>query len=474
MGLNYQTKRLSDFRSEKSLRCDYKYASSFNMNYQEFYSYKDLFDFVPYKKIELSQLDSFQYAEISNINKLGEVEPITLSFSNRQEENESLFKKIEKGDVIKPISGDILISKIRPYLNKNILIENENIYFTKAFIHIRPKINSELFYILLRTLFFNQLNEVSRQGKGYPTLKEDDLKTIRFPKSIIDKTLSLEDKLLSRIRPLKNEITQLKNSKISTPDIINQVFSEEFCFNWQEFNYLKAKNIFKLKSTNFSNNIDCRMGVRFHNLAGEYLQSFLSKICNKKIKDFLAEPIALGASISPNDYDEDGESYYIAMSNIKTWAFDDEDCKKVSNSYLQRNQNKMVQKNDILLARSGEGTIGKVALIESGEINAVFSDFTQRIRLNGFNPLCAYYYFRSDFFQYLIYIHKKGLGNNTNIFPNQIQELPMPNWNKEKQAEVVKKIKVELEKQQVIDLQIEEKQKEISNLIELAIKKSNT
>jgi len=92
MGLNYQTKRLSDFRSEKSLRCDYKYVSSFKMNYQEFYSYKDLFDFVSYKKIELSQLDSFQYAEISNVNKLGEVEPITLSFSNRQEENESLFK----------------------------------------------------------------------------------------------------------------------------------------------------------------------------------------------------------------------------------------------------------------------------------------------------------------------------------------------------------------------------------------------
>lgn len=471
MGLNYQTKRLSDFRSEKSLRCDYKYASSFNMNYQEFYSYKDLFDFVSYKKIELSQLDSFQYAEISNVNKLGEVEPITLSFSNRQEENESLFKKIEKGDIIKPISGDVLISKIRPYLNKNILIENENIYFTKAFIHIRPKINSELFYILLRTIFFNQLNEVSRQGKGYPTLKEDDLKTIRFPKHIIDKILSLENELLSRIIPLKNEITKLKNSKISMLDIINQVFSEEFCFNWHEFEYLKAKNIFKSKLTNFSNNIDCRMGVRFHNLAGEYLQSFLSKISNKKIKDFLAEPIVLGTSVSPSDYDENGEYYYIAMSNIKTWAFDDEDCKKVTDTYSQNNQNKTLQKNDILLARSGEGTIGKVALIDVDEINAIFADFTQRIRLTGFNPLCAYYYFRSDFFQYLIYIHKKGLGNNTNIFPSQIQELPMPNWNKEKQSEVVKKIKVELEKQQLIELQIEEKQKEISKLIELAIKR---
>ncbi|WP_207551839.1 hypothetical protein [Rodentibacter trehalosifermentans] len=468
MGLDYQIKRLSSFCSEKSLRCDYKYASSFEVSYKECYSYKDLFDFISYKKIELAQLDSFQYSEISNVNKLGEVEPITLSFSNRQEENESLFKKIEKGDVIKPISGDILISKIRPYLNKNILVENGDVYFTKAFIHIRPKINSELFYILLRTIFFNQLNAVSRQGKGYPTLKEDDLKTIRFPKDIIDKILSLENELLSKIRPLKNEIAQLKNSKISMLDIINQVFSEEFCFNWYEFEHLKAKNIFKSKLTNFSNNIDCRMGVRFHNLAGEYLQSFLSRISNKKIKDFIAEPIVLGASISPNDYDENGEYYYISMAAVKNYYFESEDAQTVSISYAKNNDNKTVSKDDIIMTRSGVA-IGKFALIDEN-IDGIFSDFTMRIRLKNFNPLLAYYYFRSEFFQYLIYTYKKGL-QNQNIFPSQIQELPMPNWNKEKQSEVIKKITVELEKQQLIELQIEEKQKEIGNLIELAIKK---
>lgn len=469
MGLNYQIKKLSDFRSEESLRCDYKYISSFETNQQDFYSYRDLFDFVSYEKIDITQLDSFQYAEIGNVNKMGEVEPVLLSFDDRQEENESLFKKIEKGDIIQLIYGDILISKIRPYLNKNVLIENENIYFTKAFIHIRPKINSELFYFLLRTVFSKQLNAVSRQGKGYPTLKEDDLKTIRFPKRIIDKILFSEKELLSKITTLKSEITQLKDSKTPTLDIINQVFGEEFGFDWQEFEHLKSQKVFTLKLSDFANNLDCRMGVRFHNLAGGYLHSFLSKMSDKKIKDFLAEPIVLGTSVSPSDYDENGEYYYIAMSNIKTWAFDDEDCKKVSDNYSQNNQNKMVQKNDILLARSGEGTIGKVALIEVDEINAIFADFTQRIRLTGFDPLCAYYYFRSDFFQYLIYTHKKGLGNNTNIFPSQIQEFPMPNWNEQKQTAIVQKIKTELDKQKMIDTQITEKQHEIHQIIENSI-----
>lgn len=122
------------------------------------------------------------------------------------------------------------------------------------------------------------------------------------------------------------------------------------------------------------------------------------------------------------------------------------------------------------MARSGEGTIGKVALIEDEEINGIFADFTQRIRLTGFDPLCAYYYFRSEFFQYLVYTHKKGLGNNTNIFPSQIKEFPMPDWDETKQAEIVEAIKTQLDEQRVIDRQIEEKQKAINKIIEDAIK----
>ena len=211
------------------------------------------------------------------------------------------------------------------------------------------------------------------------------------------------------------------------------------------------------------------MGIRFHNKAGAYLQTFLESKTNKRIKDFISEPIVLGKSVSPKDYDEDGEYFYIAMSNIKTWAFDPADCKKISDEYSSSNLNKTIQKGDILLARSGEGTIGKVALIEDEEISGIFADFTQRIRLAGFDPLCAYYYFRSDFFQYLVYTHKKGLGNNTNIFPSQIKEFPMPDWDETKQAEIIEKIKLQLDKQKIIDLQIENKQQAINKIIEDAI-----
>jgi type I restriction enzyme S subunit len=212
------------------------------------------------------------------------------------------------------------------------------------------------------------------------------------------------------------------------------------------------------------------MGLKFHNLAGKYLHSFLVSKTTKKVKDFISEPIVLGKSVSPSDYDEEGEFFYIAMSNIKTYAFDPEDCKKVSHDYSNSNLKKAVQKGDILLARSGEGTIGKVALIEDENLNAIFADFTQRIRLTNYNTLFAYYYFRSEFFQYLVYTHKKGLGNNTNIFPSQIQEFPIPDWNQAKQTEIVEKIKTKIDSQKVIDKKIEQKQQEINNIIESVIK----
>jgi len=469
MGLGRNTK-LSNLSKEETLRFDVKFLDYYDEINYDYYTFKDLFDFVEYKKLDISQLDNFKYVEIGDITKLGDINPIKLSFDDRNEINEDYFKKIEKGDIIKPKKGDILLSKIRPYLNKNILIRNEDCYFTKAMIQIRPKINSKLFYYLLRIVFFELINAVSRQGKGYPTLKENDLRSIKFPKLIIDETLLNEVKLISSIEPIEEEIQKLKSQKKEHLEIINEVFSDQLKFDWEKFNTLKNKKVFSSNLLEFSNNKDTRFSYKFHNRENKYLYKFLESKTNKKVKDFISEPIVLGKSISPSLYDENGEHYYIAMSSIKNYRFDTEGCKKVGIKYFTDNENKSIQLNDILLARSGEGTIGKVALIEDEDVEGIFADFTMRIRLTNYNQLFAYYYFRSDFFQYLVYTHKKGLGNNTNIFPNQIQEFPLLDFNLDYQQILVNKIKTQIDNQKEIDKQIEEKQNEISSIIEECIK----
>lgn len=184
------------------------------------------------------------------------------------------------------------------------------------------------------------------------------------------------------------------------------------------------------------------------------------------------EPIVLGSSIFPKDYSNEENYYYISMAIIKDWNFNSENSKCVSLEYFTTNSTKTVLKNDILLARSGEGTIGKVALITDSDLKAIFCDFIMRIRLKNYNPLFAYYYFRTDYFQYLVHTHKKGLGNNTNIFPSQIQEFPMIDIPIKEQEKIANLINKELKKQEQIKNQIEENYIKIENLLTNIIKSS--
>ncbi|WP_318434732.1 restriction endonuclease subunit S [Photobacterium leiognathi] len=380
------------------------------------------------------------------------------------------FESSDKG-IIK--NGDILVCKDGALTGKCCLVKhnfpvkevmvNEHVYIVRA---NKKYLQAFLFYLLRDEFTQFQIRDLAYRKKGQPGLNTDHLKLIKVPFFDIKE----QESYLKQLENLENEMELLISSKIDPVRIINKVFGEVFDFNWIEFEHIKQERNYDSSIQGFANNIDCRMGVRFHNKAGKYLQSFLGKITTKRIKDFISEPIVLGKSVSPKDYNEEGKYFYIAMSNIKTWAFEAEGCQKVSDEYSCGNLNKTVQKGDILLARSGEGTIGKVALIEDEKINGIFADFTQRIRLTGFDALCAYYYFRSEFFQYLVYTHKKGLGNNTNIFPSQIKEFPMPDWDEKQQAEIVESIKTQLDEQKEIDRKIEEIQKTIKNIVNEAIK----
>ena len=92
-----------------------------------------------------------------------------------------------------------------------------------------------------------------------------------------------------------------------------------------------------------------------------------------------------------------------------------------------------------------------------------------RIRLKNYNPKFAYYYMRSTYFQYLVEIYKKGLGNNTNIFPIVIQEFPLPDISLEEQQKMVDAIQLEIDKQNEIKNQIAILRGKIDSIIENAI-----
>lgn len=471
------TIKLIQFSKEKSLRNDCVYhelVSGQNNSPQEYYTFNELFDVIE-KKVSYSDIEgSFKYCQIGDVGKDGIAHPVSLNFDERNLRDESYYKKIEKGDIMLVEENDILMSFLLPQ-NPNIRgkfikinKDQSDILFSTAFLRIKAKVYPQILFYCLQSVFYKNLVYTARIKKGYTgytTLNKDDLKNLRFNKKIIDTLFSKHKKLTTFIINKENAMNALNDIIQSEQSIIDTVFQHEFEFDYDKFNELRAQKFYPIKQSLFSNNPDLRFSAKYHRPAGDFVMEQLTGITNKRIKHFLSEPIVLGASVSPKNYDESGEYSYISMATIKEWRFDAESAATVNNEYALSKSTKVVQKNDIILARSGEGTIGKVAILTDYDIKGIFADFTMRIRLTDYNPIFAYYYFRSVYFQYLIEIYKKGLGNNTNIFPIVMQEFPIPNISLEEQQRIVDVIQSEINKQDDIKSQIDELRSQIDNII---------
>lgn len=473
MGVSVVKKRLSDFRSEESLRYDYKYITSLVTSSKDFYTYRNLFDFVSYEKVNIEELDNFKYAEIGNVNKLGEVEPVELSFEDRQEENESLFKKIEKGDIINPKKNDILISKIRPYLNKNVLVNSDDEYFTKAFIHIRPKINSELLHIAIRSKFITLLNAVSRQGKGYPTLKEDDIKAIRFPKKFVDALTKNEDELIKKIQPIRTEISGLKLTQQTTLDILNQVFSAFYKINLSQVQEIDKTRILTIPLSNVKNyNSGLRGSLRWNKM--QYIQNFIYSNVD------CVEPLGRYIKSTKNGWSplsvEGGEGTpVLGQEHFSSNAILKIDPSKSTEQSRNNIEDFFIKKGDFFVSRGN--TIDLVALASSVgeeiEDDIIYPDLYIKIEFDETNVNKEYLAFLFNSFIGRLYFKYVAKGKNQTMVKVSSAELlnfrvPIP--SKEQQAEIVEAIKSQLDGQKEIDRQIEEKQQAINKIIEDAIK----
>jgi type I restriction enzyme, S subunit len=365
--------------------------------------------------------------------------------------------------------GDLVIPKLEPHKGQFFLnIDHREYLATTELIEYSVNQNffnpTFLYYTLVTENFLSTL-ACLESGKTHKRVNPDELLRIKIPH--IPK--AIQEETVVSIKNFENEIKKLKSLIKPDTEIINDVFMRRFGWDITKFNELRSIRIMNCNFYQFSKNSDSRFSFKFHNKAGEFVWQTLKSHSSKYIKNFLAEDITLGKSISPNDYDENGEQYYVSMADIKNWRFETDEAKTISQSYYDTNPEKKIAINDIILARSGEGTIGKVAIIDNEENEGIYADFTMRIRLKNFNPVFAYYYFRTHFFQYLIYTHKKGLGNNTNIFPGQLREFPMLSPPLSVQDEIVNQIDTMISEQQKIELKINQKKKEINNLLINAI-----
>lgn len=402
----------------------------------------------------------FPYVRIGELSYKFDIDIDSLIYLN-EDTKVTLYKKLLNNDFILASIGSTIgkINRVNNSIIGGTASNNTTILRLKDNKHFRI----EFLEKLLQTYFVQKQFLGSRSQKAQPNLQPYDIKNILLP--II--SLKEQDKVLLKIRPILKEILAFQKTIIPTVDIINSIINSKFKLELNKLQELQKEKYNSLTLSDFANNKDMRNSCKFHCKSAQYAYLELkSRFCTK-IKNFISEPIVLGASISPSDYDENGEYYYLSMATVKNWYFNSEDAQTVSEEYKNSHIAKDVKKNDIILTRSGVA-IGKVAIIQD-DVDAIFADFTMRIRLKNYNPLFAYYYFRSAFFQELIHTHKKGL-QNKNIFPNQIQEFPIPDISSDEQQKIVDEIQIKINEQNKIKNKIDELRNSIDEIIENAIK----
>lgn len=456
------SKDINTISQHKYLRADCKYWNTINeIQFSKYYLLKDLFEVISgsvQTTNYTNETTSIPYIRIGDIDyKFGiQNKDITYLVDDAEISEQRILRK-----------GDLVLATIGATVGK-VGLADAVVGGTHSnnTIVLRPKkqYNMKFYERLLQTdLFIKYIFGVVSQ-KAQPNLQLYDIENIQIP-IIEENTITA---IMEESIGIEKEINKIKAKQKNVLEIIDTVLKDVFSFHYEKFNELKKISFYQTNESIYSNNPDLRFSAKFHRPAGEYVENELRRIGKKRFKHYLAEPIVLGASIAPTDCCEDGEFCYISMATIKTWEFDKDSANIVSNDYAEAKNEKRVKKNDIILARSGEGTIGKVALIEE-DVNAIFCDFTMRIRLKNYNPKFAYYYMRSTYFQYLVEIYKKGLGNNTNIFPIVVQEFPLPDLSLDEQQKIVDAIQLEIDKQNDIKNQIASLRGKIDSIIENAI-----
>jgi len=298
MEINFLQISLSDLNKEKTLRFDVKFHDVFTkiIKTKKTRSFLDFFKPAE-KKCDEYDLDEIKYVEIGSVTTEGEINPLDLSNNKELDltEKERLTKKIENGDIFKPERGSILITSVRPNLKKFIPIteSEQDLYFTKAFVYLQPKqdlINNKLLKYLLRTVLFKRLVGLCREGKGYPTLKEDDLKFFFIDNKLIKKIEQNKENLLRKIDENEQAIFQIKPKIESLQDIIDDVFvkykvkSSKFKNDYEEH--------FLISSQHIGDNLFLRLGAQYYAFfkvhqgllfdgTGEYSQIPLGQLIKK-------------------------------------------------------------------------------------------------------------------------------------------------------------------------------------------------
>jgi type I restriction enzyme S subunit len=368
-------------------------------------------------------------------------------------------------------SGDLLIASTGATIGKVDVFDSEeaavaNNHTTIVRVDTR-RFNPVFLLAFLRTRLFQFQIDRDWSGSAQPEIYPDELAVMRI--SALPK--HKQDEAAARISAHESDIAAARTKVKPPASIIDEILCGTFRYPLSEHRERQRARQFKRSFLSFGDSYSLRGSVKFHHPDYELTDAYFASTPHQHVKAYLTVPIRLGASLTQEVMDDEGEAYYVHPSATRhEERIDTRDCHRITQAYYDANKRRAgLRVGDVLINRSGEGTIGKVALFDLNE-PCLFSDFTMRLRFAGpMNPRFAWFYFRSVMFQSQVEREKRGMGNMMNIFPSQVETLLVPACRRTRQDALANQITSALDDRRRELQTIESRRQEIAALIESAL-----
>lgn len=344
--------------------------------------------------------------------------------------------------------GDILFSKLRPYLNKVYRAEMDGICSTEFHVFEARNIDPDYLTIILRSSLVVCQTKHLMTGNTLPRLQTSDIENLIIP--------TPSEKVQQRIVDIYNKANDEKREKEQEAqkllDSIDTYLLSELGITLPETT--ERQLAFKVR---ISEMLGSRLDSRSYNAKTIALKEMIENYDGDKIKlrDVVLSSIAGDWGIDESEVTDDKANEYEKCLVIRATEFDNKHNLKLDNSRTKCRMirsdklRKMdIRSNDILIEKSGgspDQPVGRVAIItsESNENNRLcYSNFIHKIRIDSTKVIPQY------LFYYLRTLYNVKVTESMQSQTNGIRNLIMSSFlnqyiiipSKEKQSEIARKI----------------------------------
>jgi len=449
------TAKLSNVGAQVFLRCDPKYRhfwdnkKGVSLNQKKHSNVKIKNVLLPYTKktIQKGPLDDERL-----ILELNDVESRTSIILQERTVSEAGSTKLAFGDC------DLVFNKLEPYLGKIVINDITKDYIgTTEWMPLKldkNKIQEVYFKYILLLKEFLRAFWLLRSGKRHARIAQIDFQNMLIP-LLPEKQV----RIVNQIKPIETRMVETFKQLFKPLDLVNNVLAQEFKYGLVEYEERRKIHVYTAKFQDLDKSLLARCSVRYQHPKYEYLDDILRYRKWVKLKILLNAPIQRG--VQPK-YKKNSDFYVIKTANLKNDYIELDDTQMATKEFYEEKRLVAgIEKNDVLIASTGVGSIGKVDLYEfnepaiaDGHISIVKFDEKRA------NPKYMTYYLRSILGYLNVERNYVGATNQIEIYPNQLEQIRIIELTRKEQDEIVKKIHYELEnlrkkKQKVIDLRNE-------------------